>query len=64
VAYDPWPSELAATWLETGGRVVPGIEMLVNQALMQVRIFVGGSPNIVLPTEDRVLAAMRAAIGL
>ncbi len=64
VAYDPWPSPLAATWLEAGGRVVPGIEMLVNQALMQVRIFVGGSPNIVLPAEDRVLAAMRAALGL
>lgn len=64
VAYDPWPSPLATAWLEVGGRVVPGIEMLVNQALMQVRIFVGGSPNLVLPGEERVLAAMRASIGL
>jgi hypothetical protein len=31
---------------------------------MQVRIFVGGSPNLVLPGEERVLAAMRASVGL
>lgn len=64
VAYDPWPSPLASAWLERGGRVIPGIEMLVNQALLQVRIFVGASPDIILPGEADVISAMRAAVGL
>jgi shikimate dehydrogenase len=64
VAYDPWPSPLAASWLEAGGRVIPGIEMLLYQALMQVRIFVGGSADRILPREAAVLAAMREAVGL
>ena len=64
VAYDPWPSPLAASWLETGGRVIPGIEMLVNQALMQVRIFVGGDADRILPREAAVLAAMRESVGI
>jgi shikimate dehydrogenase len=64
VAYEPWPTPLAAAWLEVGGRVVPGIEMLVNQALLQVRIFIGGDPARAVPGEARVLAAMRAAVGL
>jgi shikimate dehydrogenase len=64
VAYDPWPSPLAAAWLEVGGTVVPGIEMLVNQALVQVRIFVHGDPLRALPTEASVLTAMRRAVGL
>ena len=64
VAYDPWPSPLAASWLEAGGRVIPGIEMLVNQALLQVRIFVGGRADRILPREAAVLAAMRRSVGL
>ncbi|MFT4124143.1 MAG: hypothetical protein QM635_09950, partial [Microbacteriaceae bacterium] len=62
VAYDPWPSLLAANWLEAGGRVVDGLDMLVEQALVQVRIFVAGDPDTVLPDEAEVLAAMRAAV--
>jgi len=64
VAYDPWPSLLAESWLEAGGRVIPGIEMLVNQALLQVRIFVGGRADRILPREEIVLAAMRVSVGL
>ena len=64
VAYDPWPSPLAASWLEADGRVIPGIEMLVNQALMQVRIFVGGGADRILPREAAVLAAMRQSVGI
>ena len=64
VAYDPWPSPLAASWLEAGGRVIPGIEMLVNQALMQVRIFVGGGADRILPGEEAVRAAMRESVGI
>ena len=64
VAYDPWPSPLATDWLEAGGRVIPGIEMLVNQALLQVRIFVGGRADKILPREEAVHAAMRKSVGL
>jgi shikimate dehydrogenase len=64
VAYDPWPSPLAARWQRVGGRVVTGLELLVRQALAQVRIFVGGDPDSPLPAEPAVFAAMRASIGL
>ncbi len=64
VAYEPWPTPLAAVWLAGGGVVVPGLEMLAHQALAQVRIFVGGSPDAALPDEDAVFSAMRHAVGL
>ncbi|MDF9750648.1 shikimate dehydrogenase [Arthrobacter sp. ES3-54] len=41
VAYDPWPSQIAAVWQEAGGTVVPGLEMLIYQAVEQVRHFTG-----------------------
>jgi shikimate dehydrogenase len=41
VAYDPWPSRIAAVWQESGGTVVPGLEMLIYQAVEQVRHFTG-----------------------
>lgn len=62
VAYDPWPSPLAERWREAGGAAHPGTDMLVEQALLQVRIFRGGDPGIPLPEEPTVLAAMRAAV--
>ncbi|GAB3606376.1 shikimate dehydrogenase [Conyzicola nivalis] len=62
VAYDPWPSELAASWLAAGGTVISGLEMLLHQAVAQIRIFVNGAPDATLPGEDDVLAAMRAAV--
>ena len=61
VAYEPWPTPLAASW---AGPVIPGIEMLVHQAVAQIRIFLGGDPDRELPDEPSVLAAMRAAVGL
>jgi shikimate dehydrogenase len=64
VAYDPWPSELARAWHEVGGMVISGLEMLLYQAVGQVRIFVTGEQSAPLLDEDRVVAAMRAAIGL
>jgi shikimate dehydrogenase len=64
VAYDPWPSPLATRWREAGGRVVSGLEMLVNQALGQVRVFVTGAASTELDDERRVLDAMRASVGL
>jgi shikimate dehydrogenase len=38
-AYDPWPSVLAAAWADAGGVVVHGLEMLLYQAIEQVRLF-------------------------
>jgi shikimate dehydrogenase len=62
VAYHPWPSPLAAAW--TGDSVISGLEMLVLQALAQVRIFVNGHPHGTIPHEDEVLAAMLSVAGL
>jgi shikimate dehydrogenase len=64
VAYAPWPTPRATAWQEAGGLVVPGLEMLVEQALLQVRIFVGGDTLTPLPGELDVLAAMRASVAL
>jgi shikimate dehydrogenase len=41
VAYDPWPSRIAAVWQGRGGTIVAGIEMLIYQAVEQVRLFAG-----------------------
>ena len=41
VAYDPWPSRVASAWQEAGGTVIPGLEMLIYQAVEQVRHFTG-----------------------
>ena len=62
VAYDPWPTPLATAWAEAGGRTISGLEMLIYQALAQVRVFVTGDPEGVLENEDAVLAAMRASV--
>jgi shikimate dehydrogenase len=42
--------------------VVEGIDMLVHQALLQVRVFVNGDVDVPLTAEDRVYRAMRAAV--
>ncbi|RXZ45761.1 shikimate dehydrogenase [Agromyces binzhouensis] len=62
VAYDPWPSALAAGWLERGGRVTHGLGMLLHQALLQVRVFVSGDPFEPLPDEAAVLDVMRGSL--
>jgi shikimate dehydrogenase len=64
VAYEPWPSALAAEWAEVGGTVVSGLEMLLHQAVEQVRIFVTGHEGGRLPDEQRVVRAMRESVGL
>jgi shikimate dehydrogenase len=64
VAYSPWPTARAVSWQAAGGSVVSGLHMLVRQAVLQVRIFVSGSPEIVLDDEKQVRAAMSAAVGL
>lgn len=39
VAYDPWPSAIATMWRTAGGTIVPGLDMLLHQAVEQVRLF-------------------------
>jgi shikimate dehydrogenase len=61
VAYDPWPTAMAAHWRDGGGVVNNGLGMLVHQALAQVRVFVNGDPDHPVHDEEAVLAAMRTA---
>lgn len=53
VVYDPWPTELAAGWERDGGVVVPGSRMLLHQAVAQVGLMTGRTPDV---------AAMAAAL--
>ena len=62
VVYGHWPTSLATAWERSGQHAVSGLGMLLHQALLQVRIFVGGEPDAVLPDEGVVLAAMRLAV--
>ena len=62
VTYSPWPGPLAAPWLAAGGRVASGRDMLLHQAVRQVRFFVSGQTESPLSDEDAVEAAMRAAL--
>ncbi|HSK56203.1 MAG TPA: shikimate dehydrogenase [Jiangellales bacterium] len=43
VVYDPWPTRLARAWARDGGTVLGGLDLLVHQALLQVRLFTGSS---------------------
>lgn len=61
VAYSPWPSVLAQTWSDKGATVASGKDMLIWQALAQIRIFKNGSPEAELLNEVAVLEAMRIA---
>jgi shikimate dehydrogenase len=51
--YDPWPTPLASAVESAGGRVISGLQMLLNQAFAQVEQFTG------LPAPKE---AMRAAL--
>lgn len=63
VAYHPWPSRFAALWIAREKPVVSGLEMLIWQAVAQIRIFKNGSPEIALKDELDVVKAMRLAAG-
>lgn len=62
-AYDPWPSAIARTWTGAGGTVAPGIDMLIFQAIDQIRLFTGLGLTTELPHRQEVVAAMCAAVG-
>lgn len=52
--YDPWPTPLASAVEAAGGRVISGLQMLLNQAYAQVEQFTG---------RPAPKAAMKAALG-
>lgn len=52
VRYEPWPSPLASAATTAGRPVVGGLDLLVHQAVLQVRLMTG---------REAPLAAMRAA---
>jgi shikimate dehydrogenase len=52
VVYDPWPTPIAAAALDAGRIVVSGLDLLVHQAVLQVRLMTG---------QEAPLEAMRAA---
>lgn len=60
VAYDPWPSLIASVWQAGGGRVVPGLEMLLYQAVEQVRLFTRRGEDV----NAAVIDVMCDAVGL
>lgn len=62
VAYSPWPSLAAKLWQSRGQNVASGLEMLIWQAIAQIRIFKFGNPLVLLPNESSVLDAMHQAI--
>jgi shikimate dehydrogenase len=62
VVYGHWPTALASAWERAGRGSTSGLGMLLRQALVQVRIFVTGEPDIPLDDEQAVLAAMRHAV--
>lgn len=37
--YDPWPTALVSAWVGNGGRVLGGLDLLVEQAIEQLRLF-------------------------
>ena len=53
-----WPSALASAWSARGGAVVPGLEMLLYQAVEQVLLFTGNGPE----KAPRVIDAMCDAV--
>lgn len=59
-AYAPWPTALVRVW--TDAPVLNGLEMLLHQAIRQIRIFLHGTEERALPDEQAVLAVMRAAM--
>ncbi len=41
VVYDPWPTALAVAWSQRGGEVASGLDLLLHQAVRQVRLMTG-----------------------
>ena len=55
VVYNPWPTQLAASWSVNGGVIVSGLSMLLHQAGHQVSLMTG---------KQAPLAQMREALNV
>lgn len=62
VAYRPWPSAIAGVWNSAQMPIISGLEMLLWQAVAQIRIFLNGDPTLPLPNEVAVIEAMRHSL--
>ena len=62
VAYQPWPSGIATVWYDRHQPIISGLEMLLWQAVAQIRIFLNGDPAVALPNEVAVVEAMRHSL--
>jgi shikimate dehydrogenase len=60
VAYDPWPSRITSVWQDGGGTVVPGLEMLIYQAVEQIRHFTGLGDDVTADVIDVMCDAVGA----
>jgi shikimate dehydrogenase len=64
VIYAPWPTALAAAWVERGAPVAGGLDLLVHQAVLQVVAMTGVdeslAPSLVDPLRAAGLAALAA----
>ncbi len=60
--YAPWPTQLGEAWMALGLPAASGVQMLLHQALLQVRIFVTGQVAEPLESESVILDAMRSAL--
>ncbi|GAB3020017.1 shikimate 5-dehydrogenase [Nocardioides flavus (ex Wang et al. 2016)] len=58
VLYDPWPTPLAASALDTGRTLVGGLDLLVHQAALQVELFTGSPAplDVMRDAGERALA--------
>ena len=56
VSYDPWPGALVPVWRAAGGAAADGLDLLLWQAVGQVRLMTGLEPPI-----DEMRSALQAA---
>lgn len=64
VSYDPWPSGLAVAAQDRGAAAVSGRDMLLYQAVDQIKLFTGRLLSEELPHQMEVLRAMADAAGV
>lgn len=62
VVYGHWPTALSDAWERAGAPARSGLGMLLHQALLQIRIFRHGDPDMPMDREDEALAAMRRVL--
>ena len=62
VAYSPWPSQFAAFWSQVQRPIISGLDMLMWQAVAQLRVFTNSNPDLPLHNEIAVVEAIKHAL--